>query len=154
MVKTGKASVLFVTVALFLSSGTIIHSDDLQNLRFFHECRQKREVTDHSVKSPLNFEDQTNEVQMAGLVLLRLYQVVLSSQDGPRCMFHPSCSEFAKIAISRHGVVAGSLMAIDRYLRCNGSDRQLYPYDPRRRKLIDPVPPEAQSKTRYEGTLP
>jgi putative membrane protein insertion efficiency factor len=78
-------------------------------------------------------------MEMAGLTALRLYQVVLSSQDGPRCMFYPSCSEYAKLALAEHGIFAGSLMAIDRYLRCNGTNRELYPYDPVRRKLLDPV---------------
>jgi putative membrane protein insertion efficiency factor len=74
------------------------------------------------------------------LTLIRLYQLVLSSQDGPRCMFHPSCSEYAKQALVEHGAIVGSLLAIDRYLRCNGADRDLYPYDPNLRKLLDPVP--------------
>jgi len=55
-------------------------------------------------------------------------------------MFHPSCSEYAKLALAEHGIFTGSLMAIDRYLRCNGTNRELYPYDPVRRKLLDPVP--------------
>lgn len=154
MVRAGKSTALFLTFALFLAAGAIAHSDDLHNFRYIQDCRQDGELTEQSAKSPLNLEDQTNEVEMAGLVLLRLYQIVLSSQDGPRCMFHPSCSEYAKIALSRHGAAAGSLMAIDRYLRCNGVDRQLYPYDPIRRKLIDPVPPGSRSKQEDEATLP
>jgi putative component of membrane protein insertase Oxa1/YidC/SpoIIIJ protein YidD len=55
-------------------------------------------------------------------------------------MFHPSCSEYAKQALAEHGAVVGFLLAVDRYLRCNGVDRDLYPYDPILRKLLDPVP--------------
>ena len=58
----------------------------------------------------------------------------------PACRFYPSCSEYAKQALIMRGAVAGSLLAIDRYLRCNGVDRDLYPYDPTLRKLLDPVP--------------
>jgi putative component of membrane protein insertase Oxa1/YidC/SpoIIIJ protein YidD len=57
-------------------------------------------------------------------------------------MFFPSCSEYAKQALAERGVVVGTLLAVDRYLRCNGVDRDLYPYDPARRKLLDPVPPK------------
>jgi len=39
-------------------------------------------------------------------------------------------------------VLVGTLLAVDRYLRCNGVDRDLYPYDPTFRKLLDPVPPK------------
>ena len=90
----------------------------------------------------MDLSESTGELEMAGLVLLRLYQVVLSSQDGPRCMFHPSCSEYAKQALAERGVLVGTLLAVDRYLRCNGVDRDLYPYDPTFRKLLDPVPPK------------
>ena len=128
-------------VIIFLGAvGSPIHSDDLDNLRIVIESRAEHHPPAETGKSRLELRDSTSELEMAGLTLLRLYQVVLSSQDGPRCMFHPSCSEYAKQALIMYGAVAGSLLAIDRYLRCNGVDRDLYPYDPTLRKLLDPVP--------------
>jgi putative membrane protein insertion efficiency factor len=35
------------------------------------------------------------------------------------CKFTPSCSEYAKQAIKKHGKVKGSLMAMGRLARCN-----------------------------------
>jgi putative membrane protein insertion efficiency factor len=35
------------------------------------------------------------------------------------CKYEPSCSEYAKQAIEKHGSVKGSLMASSRILRCN-----------------------------------
>ena len=35
------------------------------------------------------------------------------------CQFHPSCSNYAALSISRHGVLAGSALAADRIIRCN-----------------------------------
>ena len=129
-----------LVIALLALIQTPVHSDDSSNLRLVIQSRQDQHPPDQAEKSRLDLRDSTSELEMAGLALLRLYQVVLSSQDGPRCMFHPSCSEYAKQALIMHGAVAGSLLAIDRYLRCNGVDRDLYPYDPTLGKLLDPVP--------------
>jgi putative membrane protein insertion efficiency factor len=35
------------------------------------------------------------------------------------CKFHPSCSEYAELAIERHGILKGAGMAIIRIIRCN-----------------------------------
>jgi putative membrane protein insertion efficiency factor len=91
-------------------------------------------------RGPLDLRDSSSELEMAARVLLRLYQVLISSQDGPRCMFIPSCSEYAGLAIRRHGFLAGVLMASDRYQRCNGLNPGLYPLDPRTGKRLDPPP--------------
>jgi len=128
-----------VFLLLFVSVANT-HPDTLDDLAFIRDSRARQELEEVSDKSRLDLENRTSELEIAALAALRLYQVVLSSQDGSRCMFHPSCSEYAKIALAEHGMFAGSLMAIDRYLRCNGTNRELYPYDPVRRKLLDPVP--------------
>jgi putative membrane protein insertion efficiency factor len=133
---------LFISlVVLFLFVAVTTTRPDARNdISFIRNNRVGHELEAKSDKSRLDLKNRTNELEMAGLAVLRLYQVVLPSQDGPRCMFHPSCSEYAKLALAQHGIFTGSLMAIDRYLRCNGVNRELYPYDPVRRKLLDPVP--------------
>jgi putative membrane protein insertion efficiency factor len=93
-----------------------------------------------SSKAPLDLSQSTSELEMAAALLLRGYQVFLSSQDGPRCQFTPSCSEYARMVIRRHGLLAGLLMASDRYQRCNGLQRERYPLDPRTGKRLDPPP--------------
>jgi putative membrane protein insertion efficiency factor len=119
MVTWNKPPLHPLVVCLFILSAAITHSDDLSNINFIQDNRSEQDLPDLSAKSPLDLKNESNELKMAGLALLRLYQVVLSSQDGPRCMFHPSCSEYAKLALSEHGAIIGSLMAIDRYLRCS-----------------------------------
>jgi putative membrane protein insertion efficiency factor len=37
----------------------------------------------------------------------------------PTCKYHPSCSEYARLAVRKHGVVRGLLLAAGRVLRCN-----------------------------------
>jgi uncharacterized protein len=46
------------------------------------------------------------------------------------CAYQPTCSEYAAIAVSEHGVVRGGLMALARVLRCH----------PFHRGGFDPVP--------------
>ena len=142
MVSSRIPSIPLLAIALLLLVVTPVQSDDWSNLRSIRESRGASNHSAPAEKSRLDLSESTNELEMAGLALLRLYQVVLSSQDGPRCMFHPSCSEYAKQALAERGVVVGTLLAVDRYLRCNGVDRDLYPYDPTLRKLLDPVPPK------------
>ncbi len=74
------------------------------------------------------------------LSVLKFYQLVISSQDQPSCMFTPTCSEYAKLAIEKYGLVAGTIMAADRLLRCNGTGRRHYRPDKKTGRLADPLP--------------
>jgi putative membrane protein insertion efficiency factor len=60
--------------------------------------------------------------------LIRLYQIGLSPLFGPCCRFFPTCSDYAIMAIKRHGPLRGPFMAGMRLLRCH----PLHPggYDP------------------------
>lgn len=51
--------------------------------------------------------------------LIRLYQWLVSPWLGPRCRFHPSCSQYALEAISAHGALRGSWLALRRLARCH-----------------------------------
>ena len=70
---------------------------------------------------------------LAGLI--RGYQLVVSPWLGVRCRFHPSCSNYALDALSRHGALRGSLLAGGRLCRC-------HPFNP---GGYDPVPPPSHS---------
>ncbi|MDO1528003.1 membrane protein insertion efficiency factor YidD [Fulvimonas sp. R45] len=52
------------------------------------------------------------------LLLLRFYKRWLSPLLGQRCRFHPSCSDYARIAVARFGPWRGGLLAAWRLLRC------------------------------------
>jgi putative membrane protein insertion efficiency factor len=60
--------------------------------------------------------------------LIRLYQILISPFLNPCCRFFPTCSDYAILAIERHGPFRGLLMAGMRLLRCH----PLHPggYDP------------------------
>ena len=51
---------------------------------------------------------------------IRLYQLTISRLlPANTCKYHPSCSEYAVLAIRKHGVFKGVGMAAWRLLRCN-----------------------------------
>ena len=52
------------------------------------------------------------------LALIAVYKGVLSPIFGPRCRFHPSCSDYAREAITRFGAGRGGLLAMWRIARC------------------------------------
>jgi putative membrane protein insertion efficiency factor len=53
------------------------------------------------------------------LILIRLYQRLISPLLGGVCRHRPSCSEYAHQAIERHGVLRGSGLALRRLTRCH-----------------------------------
>jgi putative membrane protein insertion efficiency factor len=52
-------------------------------------------------------------------VLIRGYQITISSLLGRQCRYFPSCSEYADEAIERHGVWPGGWMGAARICRCH-----------------------------------
>jgi putative membrane protein insertion efficiency factor len=52
------------------------------------------------------------------LALIALYKAALSPFLGARCRFHPTCSDYAREAVTRFGAARGGLMAAWRIARC------------------------------------
>ena len=53
------------------------------------------------------------------ITAISFYQNFISALIGPCCRFHPTCSEYAVLAIEKHGVLKGGFFAVKRILRCN-----------------------------------
>ena len=53
------------------------------------------------------------------LVLIKTYRYCLSPLLGPSCRFFPTCSDYAALAIDKHGAGRGSLLALKRIARCH-----------------------------------
>ena len=50
---------------------------------------------------------------------IRFSQLAISPLLGPSCRFTPTCSEYARQALMKHGPIKGLYLAIWRILRCN-----------------------------------
>lgn len=74
---------------------------------------------------------------LALLGLLRVYQKVISPLTPPTCRYYPSCSQYAVIAIQRHGALRGGWLALRRLGRC-------HPWTP---GGVDDVPPARDRTT-------
>lgn len=57
--------------------------------------------------------------QKTALFLISLYKSLLSPLKFPCCRFTPTCSEYARLAIQKHGVLKGFLLTCKRLLRCH-----------------------------------
>jgi putative membrane protein insertion efficiency factor len=64
------------------------------------------------------------------VALLRAYQYVLRPLLGANCRFYPSCSDYFREAVERHGSVKGVALGLCRVAKC-------HPYHP---GGFDPVP--------------
>jgi len=51
--------------------------------------------------------------------LIRGYQRLISPLLPPSCRFHPSCSQYALEAVTRHGALRGGWLAARRLARCH-----------------------------------
>lgn len=53
------------------------------------------------------------------VLLIRLYQWILSPLLGPKCRFTPTCSHYAAEALQRHGLLRGLWLSVRRIGRCH-----------------------------------
>ena len=70
--------------------------------------------------------------------LLKGYRFAISPLYGQVCRFHPTCSAYALEAVTEHGALRGSWLAVRRIGRC-------HPWNP---GGYDPVPPRRQDRQR------
>lgn len=52
------------------------------------------------------------------LLPIRFYQTAISPLLGPSCRYTPTCSEYARQALIKHGPFKGLWLAVKRILRC------------------------------------
>jgi putative membrane protein insertion efficiency factor len=51
--------------------------------------------------------------------IINIYQWLISPWLGSNCRFQPTCSEYAREAIDRHGLIKGTWLAARRISRCH-----------------------------------
>ena len=57
--------------------------------------------------------------QRAALATIRLYKILISPMFTGSCRYLPSCSDYAAEAVTRFGVLRGSMLAAARLGRCH-----------------------------------
>jgi len=63
------------------------------------------------------------------ILLIRVYQQTLSPLKGPCCIYSPSCSEYAKQHIIKHGALNSFFPIMKRVLSCNPLSKKAH-WDP------------------------
>ncbi len=53
------------------------------------------------------------------ILLVRIYQLLISPWLGQNCRFYPSCSCYAQQALREHGSIKGLWLTVRRLLRCH-----------------------------------
>ena len=76
--------------------------------------------------------------------LLKAYRFAISPLYGQVCRYHPSCSAYALEAVTVHGSIKGSWLAVRRLGRCHPWARGGY----------DPVPPATPTSSSSAGQEP
>jgi len=76
-------------------------------------------------------------ITLALVMLIRLYQVILSPFFAGHCRFTPTCSHYAVEALRTHGPIYGLWLTFRRLMACQ-------PFS--RRFGFDPVPPKARKR--------
>ncbi len=64
------------------------------------------------------------------VLVLHMYKVLISPLLPSACRFTPTCSEYMKEAVERHGVVRGVTMGFGRLTRCRPGPGGGGGYDP------------------------
>ena len=64
------------------------------------------------------------------ILLIKFYQKLISPLLPSTCRYSPTCSEYSKLSLLKHGLIKGGLLSIKRIIRCN----------PWGGKGFDPVP--------------
>ncbi len=73
-------------------------------------------------------------LQQIAVTTIRRYRSKKRRPDG-RCVFTPTCSEYARVAIERHGLIRGGSLAARRLLRCHGGNLGVVDYPPLTRSM-------------------
>lgn len=88
-------------------------------------------INRQATRAPGGRTEQPSLPVRAAIVFVKGYQQLVSPWLGPRCRFHPSCSNYCIEALIQHGMVRGLWLGIKRIGKC-------HPFHP---GGFDPVPP-------------
>ena len=64
-------------------------------------------------------EGRTSIAARVAILLVRGYRRFISPLLGAHCIYSPTCSEYAMIALDKYGFIHGGWLAIRRIARCH-----------------------------------
>jgi putative component of membrane protein insertase Oxa1/YidC/SpoIIIJ protein YidD len=103
-------------LSLLVTVGITLKSQDKKDLELVSKLFEiKSEKIDYKQFA----KENPNEIQLIASGLFIFYKTFFSSQDGNRCVFHPSCSVYTIQSMKKNGVLIGFADGMDRLLRCN-----------------------------------
>jgi putative membrane protein insertion efficiency factor len=53
------------------------------------------------------------------ILLIKIYQLIISPILPPSCRFTPTCSHYSMEALKKHGLVKGIWLSLKRIIRCH-----------------------------------
>ena len=82
-------------------------------------------LAQNPLNAPIIIEEEVNNNRFDASNVYKFYKNYISPADGDRCLMYPSCSTYAKQAITKFGFFRGFMMTADRLTRC-GIDLHQY----------------------------
>ena len=76
-------------------------------------------MSDQGGAEPGRAPDRGRLMKYVLIGLLRAYRLLISPLYGQVCRYHPSCSAYALDAVTEHGSIRGSWLAVRRLARCH-----------------------------------
>jgi len=84
----------------------------------------------------------------AAILLIKGYQKMVSPWLGPRCRFHPTCSNYCIEALKQHGMVHGLWLGMKRICKCHPFHSGGFDPVPQKNKSGPPDPRDGLSDDR------
>lgn len=126
----------YISLFVFLTLSFNLQGQSDSDFTFISTIASK-DLHIKKVVNPVKVSLVDNELDLSLKLLYLFYKNFISSQDGSKCFFHPSCSDYGVQCVGKFGVIRGGVMTLDRLVRCNGLSPSKYEIDKDKRKYID-----------------
>ena len=133
---------LFLTIIIFFPHTCIAQSFQKDLVFVLNSLPQEGKINlKHEGPPSSNLKQQVSSTKFLFLGTIRIYQLLISSQDASVCNFTPSCSRFSVEAIRQAGPLVGLLLTSDRLQRDIGLPgiHRHYKFDSQVGKFLDPI---------------
>lgn len=121
------AKIIMIALFCFLSTALFGQSSDLDLLKAHCKSPEIPREVNFGISDSKNPIVRYNPISLGFGSLLFIYQKYIAQQTSSHCPYSPSCSEYSKQLIKKHGLLKGMPCAADRLMRCNkGTVEHLY----------------------------